>query len=334
LSATIVASWQFDNDLTDSSGNGYNLTEVGPAPSPFSYAASSTGMGASISMDAQVDNYLVEADSDILANVPYTATVTFDAMVRFRDGLDVDSAILANERVNNTQVWWRMEDSGYQRFYWRVYKDENDPAAGGAAIIALGTTLINDGQWHRLTAIKSFDPSGAEGAGALKVDLYVDGNLDGTMSDGRWLTSFDQGVGDMYVGTMVDDGKDMVGDIDYLTIKIGPDPAILPLETYTMFEQGANGYHTFRIPALLSVPDGPLLAFCEGRVWSRWDRGDIDIVLKRSFDGGKTWGSLQLIWSKDEETCGNPTAVYDSDTGRIWLLMSNNNGLFSTNLSA
>ena len=100
--------------------------------------------------------------------------------------------------------------------------------------------------------------------------------------------------------------------------------AISPLEINTVFKQGDDGYHTFRIPALLAVPDGPLLAFCEGRVWSRWDRGDIDVVLKRSFDGGKTWGSLQLIWSRGEETCGNPTAVYDVDTQRIWLLMSNN----------
>ena len=32
-----------------------------------------------------------------------------------------------------------------------------------------------------------------------------------------------------------------------------------------VFVSGTEGYHTFRIPALLVTPDGTLLAICEGR---------------------------------------------------------------------
>ncbi|MDX3513392.1 sialidase family protein [Streptomyces caniscabiei] len=44
---------------------------------------------------------------------------------------------------------------------------------------------------------------------------------------------------------------------------------------------------SFRIPAVVATP-GALLAFCEGRVGGREDSGDIDIVMKRSTDGGLT----------------------------------------------
>ena len=62
-----------------------------------------------------------------------------------------------------------------------------------------------------------------------------------------------------------------------------------------VFAEGEAGYHTFRIPALAVSRKGTLLAFCEGRKQSSADHGDIDLVLKRSFDDGKTWGPLQII---------------------------------------
>src|SRR5207302_1117359 len=65
-----------------------------------------------------------------------------------------------------------------------------------------------------------------------------------------------------------------------------------------VFTSGTEGYHTFRIPALLVTPKGTLLAFCEGRKTSRADHGDVTLVLKRSTDGGKTWGPLQLVYDK------------------------------------
>ena len=50
-----------------------------------------------------------------------------------------------------------------------------------------------------------------------------------------------------------------------------------------VFRSGEGGYHTYRIPALITSRKGTLLAFCEGRRQSRGDSGDIDLLLKRSF---------------------------------------------------
>src|SRR5690348_806167 len=46
-------------------------------------------------------------------------------------------------------------------------------------------------------------------------------------------------------------------------------------------------YQSFRIPSLVRTPNGALVAFAEGRVNGPADHGDIDLVYKRSTDGGR-----------------------------------------------
>ena len=89
---------------------------------------------------------------------------------------------------------------------------------------------------------------------------------------------------------------------------------------------GRAGYHTFRIPAIVVSSRGTLLAFCEGRRCGRGDSGDVDTVLKRSFDGGRTWGPLQVVWDDGPNVCGNPCPVVDRATGTIWLHLTRNDG--------
>lgn len=89
-----------------------------------------------------------------------------------------------------------------------------------------------------------------------------------------------------------------------------------------VFVAGEEGYHTFRIPAVVVTAKGTLLSFCEGRKNNRRDHGDIDLVLKRSADGGKTWGDLQVVYEEggqEEVTIGNPCPVVDRNTGTIVL---------------
>jgi len=93
-----------------------------------------------------------------------------------------------------------------------------------------------------------------------------------------------------------------------------------------VFISGQDGYHTYRIPALSVTTNGTVLAFCEGRRSNRSDSGDIDLLVKRSTDGGKTWSAQQVIWSDADNTCGNPAPVVDQSTGIVWLLMTWNSG--------
>src|SRR5262245_3435083 len=72
--------------------------------------------------------------------------------------------------------------------------------------------------------------------------------------------------------------------------------AAAELEEQAVFTAGKDGYHTYRIPSAIVSPKGTVLAFCEGRKKGTSDAGDIDLVLKRSFDGGLTWQAQQLVW--------------------------------------
>ncbi|MFF0035279.1 exo-alpha-sialidase [Streptomyces mirabilis] len=85
------------------------------------------------------------------------------------------------------------------------------------------------------------------------------------------------------------------------------------------FHAGREGYASFRIPAVVTTRTPTLLAFCEGRVDSAADHGHIDIVLKRSTDGGRTWGPLQAVARNGKDLAGNPAPVV-LDTGRILLV--------------
>ncbi|MFF4690524.1 exo-alpha-sialidase [Streptomyces sp. NPDC001307] len=86
------------------------------------------------------------------------------------------------------------------------------------------------------------------------------------------------------------------------------------------------GYACFRIPAIVRTTDGTLLAFAEGRVLNCGDAADIDIVVKRSTDGGLTWGPLQVVNEGAGDTHGNPAPIVDRATGRVWLAETYNTG--------
>jgi len=76
-----------------------------------------------------------------------------------------------------------------------------------------------------------------------------------------------------------------------------------------LYVAGEGGYHTYRIPSLIVTARGSLLAFCEGRKQGRSDTGDIALLVRRSMDGGETWGDQQVVWDDAGNTCGNPWRV-------------------------
>ncbi len=99
-------------------------------------------------------------------------------------------------------------------------------------------------------------------------------------------------------------------------------------ERQTLWRAGTDGYHTYRIPALLVTPRKTLLAFCEGRKSSASDQGDIDLLMKRSLDGGRTWTPQSIVREEGGDalvTIGNPCPLVDRKTGRIHLLFCRDN---------
>lgn len=100
-----------------------------------------------------------------------------------------------------------------------------------------------------------------------------------------------------------------------------------PQQRTTLFYRGMEGYHTFRIPAIVRSRKGTLLAFAEARRDGGGDAGKIDLVVRRSEDGGKSWGDMILVWQNADNTCGNPSPVVDRRSGRIILAMTWNKGI-------
>jgi sialidase-1 len=96
------------------------------------------------------------------------------------------------------------------------------------------------------------------------------------------------------------------------------------LEQAPLFVGGDGGYRTYRIPALAVSSDGTLLAFCEGRRDGLADHGRIDLLLRRSFDHGKTWEPARVVVDGAGHTAGNPAPVVERASGAIALAFCRN----------
>ena len=95
-------------------------------------------------------------------------------------------------------------------------------------------------------------------------------------------------------------------------------------EQVDVFESGRNGYFAYRIPAIETAPDGSLLAFAEARKYHLndpgFDKQDVDLVMKRSTDGGRSWSAMKVIEDPGERwSAANPCTLVDRETKRVWL---------------
>ena len=96
-------------------------------------------------------------------------------------------------------------------------------------------------------------------------------------------------------------------------------------EAVTVFTEGEAGYAGFRIPVVIRTDDGALIAFAEARRHDKRDSGDIDLVMRRSEDDGRTWGPITTVWDDGGNTCGNPAPAVLGG-GRIVMLATWNRG--------
>lgn len=78
-------------------------------------------------------------------------------------------------------------------------------------------------------------------------------------------------------------------------------------------------YASTRIPALVVTNTGAMLAFCEGRIGSSSDWADMNLLMRKSTNGGTNWQAIQILDSMKGAPVGNPTPIVD-DKGTIHLL--------------
>ena len=86
-----------------------------------------------------------------------------------------------------------------------------------------------------------------------------------------------------------------------------------------VFVSGQEGYPSIRIPSVVVSRQGTVLAFAEGRAVAS-DQAENDIILKRSTDGGRSWGKLHVLHDDGKNSLNNPTAVVEQQTGRVFLM--------------
>ena len=112
-------------------------------------------------------------------------------------------------------------------------------------------------------------------------------------------------------------------DLKIYEFRVEADGEIVPLpEMQTIYQSGSATTHTYRIPALLESKNGTLIAFAEARRNGGGDTANIDTVVRRSEDGGKTWGDEIIVFDEQDNVAGNPCPVVDQSTGRIWSLQT------------
>jgi sialidase-1 len=98
-------------------------------------------------------------------------------------------------------------------------------------------------------------------------------------------------------------------------------PPPLFFESTNLWNGDTAGYETYRIPGIVVSKRGTIIAYTSAR--RNLDLGDwsnIDIVLRRSTDGGRTWEPSQRIAGDSHGTTDNPVAIVDRQTGLIHFL--------------
>ncbi|MEV0372106.1 sialidase family protein [Streptomyces sp. NPDC050636] len=94
-----------------------------------------------------------------------------------------------------------------------------------------------------------------------------------------------------------------------------------PLYESTDLAVSGQGAHTYRIPALGTLPDGTLLAAYDRRNDSAADLpGNLDVMVRRSTDNGRSWSAPRAVVDHDGGAgAGDPSLLVDRDTGRVFL---------------
>ncbi|UKY48788.1 sialidase family protein [Streptomyces inhibens] len=95
-------------------------------------------------------------------------------------------------------------------------------------------------------------------------------------------------------------------------------PALYETTDLAVSGQGA---HTYRIPALTTLPDGSLIAAYDRRNASAADLpGNVDVMVRRSTDKGRTWSAPRAAVDYDGGVgAGDPSLLVDRKTGRVFL---------------
>ncbi len=105
----------------------------------------------------------------------------------------------------------------------------------------------------------------------------------------------------------------------------------------TLFKSDKKTNSCYRIPAIITAPNGDLIALADQRVNSCGDlksNSDINIVMRRSTDNGKNWSEIEAIVDYPKgQSASDPSMIVDKQTGNIimffnYMDLTNEKGIF------
>jgi len=236
------------------------------------------------------------------------------------------AAWIKTPAVSGDILTWGSTDVGRK---WILRVNENGTlraeVSGG---YLYGTTVLTDNRWHHIAVVLPDAPTPTVG----DIRLYVDGqpetvgqvNTPGLTID--TAATEDVRIGVYGIGTpryfkgLIDDVRVYDRALSAWEISKLADVTVQELGPMSwVFLNGTEGYAVYRCTTMTVTQAGTILAFSEGRVNSHVDEDDMDVVLKRSTDGGKTWGPLQVIANDGKNPCKNQCPVV-LPSGRILLV--------------
>lgn len=200
---------------------------------------------------------------------------------------------------------------------------------------------IQDQEWHTVTYV----------FGASVFQIYVDGKKAAEESKNGFFSKISN-ANSVKVGALDRAGKGenqwlFSGDIDQVAVydKALGEEEILELQAATTYEKQIpddpadasrtdqrlfyNGYANsaaYRIPSLLTTKNGVIIAGIDKRQSGSGDSGNIDTVVRRSLDGGKTWKDSQTLinlpdGAQRKALTIDSSMVQDRESGRVFLFV-------------
>ena len=181
----------------------------------------------------------------------------------------------------------------------------------------------SDGQWHRVALV----------CGHGAVDLYVDGFRE-VHAPGEFFLGDVESLDEIVIGQDCH-GVRLSGEVQSAGLyeqvlsneQVKRLHGVEPVETDAVFDRGFHGSASYRIPSILTLASGTVLAGADQRVSIANDSpNDINFVVRRSTDDGRTWGPLQTVidcpgTGQDAASVIDSCMVQDPQTGRVHVLI-------------
>lgn len=181
----------------------------------------------------------------------------------------------------------------------------------------------DDGDWHDVVVVS--------GRGAI--DLHADGHQVSHTPGTAFMADLGE-VDRVVVGADLD-GTRLFGEAQTAMIydavltdhQVKRLAGVAPLETRALFDTGLAGSRSYRIPSLITLDSGVILAGADQRVSIANDSpNDINFVMRRSLDQGRTWEEPRtLIRYPGSGSLGasviDSVLVQDRESGRVLVLI-------------